>query len=439
MTKKIPSTWWLLVLPAVLLCYLSLMLVVNFRYPEGLSPADLRLHLTHFTAVHALWLAVLFMHRVFDLQVLRRTRATMLGLASGMTVNLVIAVLYFYAQPGLIITPRRFLLAHVALTFVLLLAWNSLMKYVLANRLVEELYLFSNGHNIAEFIKELQRHPLRGLRLAGTLDSTGLTAAIQNNLFGSGTSLIIPERQEIPAEVLAQFYSIRLRQVRFYRYQELYELLARKVYGPGLNELWFLENIAYGNRPVYETVKRILDITTGLVGVVVLGLVYPLVALAIKLDSQGSVVFHQSRVGKYGTIFTVYKFRTMHADGAHDTWTGKNDPRITRVGRFLRRSRLDELPQAWNLIQGNMSLVGPRPEQPQIAERLRQEIEFYDERHSVKPGLTGWGQLNVYARTVAETKTKLQYDLYYIKHRSFLLDCEIILKTLYHIFTSADV
>jgi lipopolysaccharide/colanic/teichoic acid biosynthesis glycosyltransferase len=158
--------------------------------------------------------------------------------------------------------------------------------------------------------------------------------------------------------------------------------------------------------------------------------------MATKLSSPGPVLFSQPRVGKYGTIFTVYKYRTMKIDGAHDTWTGTDDPRITRVGKILRRLRLDELPQSINLLQGNMSLVGPRPEQPHIVEAMRQEIPFYDERHLVKPGLTGWGQLNVYARTVEETRTKLQHDLYYIKHRSFGFDLEIIAKTVYHVVTN---
>jgi lipopolysaccharide/colanic/teichoic acid biosynthesis glycosyltransferase len=119
--------------------------------------------------------------------------------------------------------------------------------------------------------------------------------------------------------------------------------------------------------------------------------------------------------------------------GRTDTWTEKADPRITAVGKFLRKSRLDELPQAINLLVGNMSLVGPRPEQVHIVEKLRAEIPFYEERHLVKPGLTGWAQLNVYAATVEETKLKLQFDLYYIKHRSILFDLEIILKTIYYV------
>src|SRR4029078_12074836 len=141
---------------------------------------------------------------------------------------------------------------------------------------------------------------------------------------------------------------------------------------------------------------------------------------------KGPVMFVQERVGKKGRIFKVYKYRNM-SGGAVNTWTSVNDPRITPFGKFLRKSRIDEWPQFINLLLGNMSLVGPRPEQPHIVEEMKSKIPFYDERHLLKPGLTGWAQLNIYAATVEESRTKLQYDLYYIKRRSFLFDLEIIL------------
>jgi lipopolysaccharide/colanic/teichoic acid biosynthesis glycosyltransferase len=154
------------------------------------------------------------------------------------------------------------------------------------------------------------------------------------------------------------------------------------------------------------------------------------------LSSKGPILFIQQRVGKNGKIFKVYKYRTMKTDTAANTWTSVNDPRVTFVGKFLRKSRIDEWPQFVNLLIGNMSLVGPRPEQPNIVEDLRKIIPFYDERHLVKPGITGWAQINnIYAGSEEETKLKLQFDLYYVKHKSVFFDLEIILKTIYYIFT----
>jgi lipopolysaccharide/colanic/teichoic acid biosynthesis glycosyltransferase len=160
----------------------------------------------------------------------------------------------------------------------------------------------------------------------------------------------------------------------------------------------------------------------------------PICAALVKFSSPGPVLFVQQRVGEAGKVFKVYKYRTM-SGGPTNTWTAVNDPRITKIGKFFRKSRLDELPQCINLLIGNMSLVGPRPEQPHIVEQLKEQIPFYAERHLVKPGLTGWAQLNIYAGSLEESKLKLQYDLYYVKHRGIMFDLEIILKTLYYIFT----
>jgi lipopolysaccharide/colanic/teichoic acid biosynthesis glycosyltransferase len=195
-----------------------------------------------------------------------------------------------------------------------------------------------------------------------------------------------------------------------------------------------LENINYQEKRFYNLIKRIVDILLGLIGFTVFLISYPFCALAIKLNSPGPVLFSQERTGKNGKVFKVYKYRTMdRAD--YKTWTSQNDSRITKVGNFLRKSRIDEWPQFINLLFGHISLVGPRPEQPHIVEDLKKQIPFYDERHLVKPGITGWAQLNIYAGSLEESKLKLQYDLYYIKHRSFLFDLEIILKTIYYIFT----
>jgi lipopolysaccharide/colanic/teichoic acid biosynthesis glycosyltransferase len=435
MPKQISISVWLLALPAILLCYLSLMIVINVRYPAGLSPDELQLHVIHFSVIYVLWMVVLFMHNIFEREVLQQTRKIIFSLVSAMVINLVIAVAYFYFQPDLILTPRRFLLGHVGLTFIFLITWCLLIRQVLARRLTEVLYLYNHGQDLQEFVAEIKQRPFLGWRLADVISEIDLSTLSGKQ---SPIGLVIPDSRDLPSTILQKFYALRLEQVKFYRYQDLYESVTRKVYLPTLSELWFLENIKYQEGQAYKLAKRIIDLLAGVVALAVLLVLYPLIALVIKLDSPGPVLFSQARVGKYGTIFKVHKFRTMR-QGSGNTWTAEQDSRITGVGKVLRRLRIDEWPQAVNLLKGEMSLVGPRPEQPHIVAQLRPEIPFYDERHLVKPGLTGWGQLNVYARTVEQTKTKLQYDLYYIKHRSWLFDGEIILKTLYHIFTSSEV
>jgi exopolysaccharide biosynthesis polyprenyl glycosylphosphotransferase len=184
---------------------------------------------------------------------------------------------------------------------------------------------------------------------------------------------------------------------------------------------------------LYWLVKRLVDIVTALAGLVVLGLVVPLVALANALTSAGPLFYRQARVGLAGRDFTVIKFRTMRPDAEHASgpvWSSENDPRITAAGRWLRRSRLDELPQVLNVLRGEMSAIGPRPERPEFVDRLAHEIPFYRARHAVKPGLTGWAQVRYgYGSSVQDALTKLEYDLYYVRHASFYLDAMIALKT----------
>ncbi|MGD8452883.1 MAG: sugar transferase [Phycisphaerae bacterium] len=183
----------------------------------------------------------------------------------------------------------------------------------------------------------------------------------------------------------------------------------------------------------YEMIKRLLDVVAATIGLVLSLPLWVLIAIAIRLDSAGPVFFRQRRVGRHGRIFTIYKFRTMRVDAEKDgaRWADKNDPRVTRIGRFLRLSRMDELPQLWNILCGEMSIVGPRPERPEFVDHLSKAIPHYRQRHLLKPGLTGWAQIHFpYGATVEDTYRKLCFDLYYLKHRSIDMDFGIIIRTI---------
>ena len=177
-----------------------------------------------------------------------------------------------------------------------------------------------------------------------------------------------------------------------------------------------------------------MDISISILGVIVLWPIMLAVAVAIKLTSDGSIWYHQRRVGQHGRVFTVHKFRSMREDAEAATgpvWASQGDPRVTPVGGFLRRSRLDELPQLWNVLKGDMSFVGPRPERPEFVAELTQRIRFYPQRHIVRPGLTGWAQVRyTYGATAEDALQKLQFDLFYIKNLSIALDLFIILETI---------
>jgi len=185
--------------------------------------------------------------------------------------------------------------------------------------------------------------------------------------------------------------------------------------------------------PFEHAVKRAIDLVVGLgIALAVLPLL-PIIILAIKLDSPGSVLYSQERVGLNGRTFRIFKFRSMRSDAERNgaQWAQKNDARVTRIGRIMRLTRIDELPQLWNILRGDMTLVGPRPERPHFTEQLAEQLPGYNARHIVKPGLTGWAQVNYrYASSLHDTRIKTEYDLFYVKHSSLMLDIKILAKTI---------
>ncbi|MCZ6760768.1 MAG: exopolysaccharide biosynthesis polyprenyl glycosylphosphotransferase, partial [Gemmatimonadetes bacterium] len=200
-----------------------------------------------------------------------------------------------------------------------------------------------------------------------------------------------------------------------------------------LRSSWFIFSDGFHRTGWTEVVKRALDLSLGLLGLVLSAPIMALAAIAIKWDSEGPVLYRQTRVGRRGKPFDVLKFRTMGADAETNgipQWAEEDDPRVTRLGRFLRKYRVDELPQFVNVIRGQMSFVGPRPERPVFVEELGQIIPYYDERHTVRPGITGWAQVRYgYGGNTEEAMRKLEYDLFYLKNMSVWFDAAIVFET----------
>lgn len=212
-----------------------------------------------------------------------------------------------------------------------------------------------------------------------------------------------------------------------------YEQVLSEVPLSHLEPNWFLFADLKHYREAQLIMKRAIDIAGSIVGFAVTLPLWPLIAVLIRLEDGGPVFFHQERVGLNGRVFKLHKFRTMHvqAESTGHVWASMNDPRVTRVGWYLRKTRLDELPQLWNILIGQMSIVGPRPERPEFVRDLAEQIRFYNERHLIKPGLSGWAQINYrYGASVEDARRKLQLDLWYLKHMSIELDLAIVLRTI---------
>lgn len=213
-----------------------------------------------------------------------------------------------------------------------------------------------------------------------------------------------------------------------------YEQVTGKLLIEDIKPSWFIFSEGFKITFLKRIIKRVFDVVFALVGLLMTAPLIPLIVLLIKIDSPGCVFFRQVRVGEREIYFVLYKFRTMRQDAEIETgavWTQKNDTRITNVGKFLRKTRLDELPQLFNVLKGDMSLIGPRPERPEFVEKLKEKIPYYSERHFVKPGITGWAQVKYqYGASVDDAIEKLRYDLYYIKNLSPFLDMLIIFETI---------
>jgi sugar transferase (PEP-CTERM system associated) len=211
------------------------------------------------------------------------------------------------------------------------------------------------------------------------------------------------------------------------------EKISGKIEVENLYPSWLVYGEGFRRSATFILVRRVISIVISLIGLILALPLLPLIVLAIRLDSKGPVFYTQTRVGKSGRVFKVVKFRTMRQDAeaaSGPQWAGDNDPRITRVGKFLRSSRLDEIPQLWCVLKGDMAFVGPRPERPEFIEWLSKEIPYYGVRHMVRPGLTGWAQVRYkYGSTVEDSREKLQYDLFYIKNASIGLDLLIMFQT----------
>lgn len=304
------------------------------------------------------------------------------------------------------------------------------------SRSKKPLLIVGSNPQTVELAKFIEENPQLGYELKYVLDLAkenvkNIDLIIKKDKIN--TVVIAPEIYQVP-EIIEVFYKSLENRVTFLNLSSFYEQVTSRVPLGAINQIWFLENLAEGSKKTYEEIKRFSDIIFALIlGTIVL-LFVPLIALAIKLSSRGPVFYHQKRVGQNGKVFEIIKFRTMRVGAEEKTgavWAQENDPRTTWLGRIFRKTRIDELPQLWSILKGEMSFVGPRAERPEFHNQLKTNVPFYEERYIIKPGLTGWAQINYhYGSSVKDAAEKLQYDLYYIKNRSLVLDLGIILKTI---------
>jgi sugar transferase (PEP-CTERM system associated) len=363
--------------------------------------------------------------------------------------SLVLAVLYFWF-PALIIGRGVFVTA-AGLVIALVIAWRATFEWV-SHRVGprERILLVGTSPAAVVLAREIyDRRMQLGVEITGFVDTD--PSRVGTSLFNPSIIGVVDDIPRIVREHAVDRVVVSLAEargklpmhrllemklsdgVRFDYLASVYEEYTGKIAVENLLPSWFVFSHGFRTSVFVRTVKRGLDIAGALVGLILAAPVMAMVAIAVKVSSSGPVLYHQRRVGQQGRVFTLHKFRSMHADGEAKTgpvWAQVNDARVTRVGQFLRKARLDELPQLWNVLRGEMSIVGPRPERPEFVSGLTAQIPFYGERHVVKPGLTGWAQVRyAYGSSVEDALEKLQYDLFYIKNMSIAFDLFIMFAT----------
>ena len=350
---------------------------------------------------------------------------------------------------GDLILPRRLMLLASSLTLISVFAWRVLYSMFLLRVMGGQRLLLVGGSMVlGEIACHLQEHPELGMRVAGVVDDCCATTPLRwgTKVVGPLTAVAEIARRMQPDRIVVGLSERRdrmpvadLLDLRFAGFPieeavTTYEAVCGRIRTAELRpaQLIFSQRLGPRNSPLmFHTA---FDFLLALTGVIIFLPVMLLVALAVRLTSPGPVLYRQARVGRHGATFTLLKFRSMQANAEQTTgavWARRDDPRVTSVGGILRKLRLDEFPQLFNVLRGQMSIVGPRPERPQFVEQLSEKIPYYRQRHAVKPGITGWAQINhKYGDSIEDAIVKLEYDLYYIKNMSPSLDTYIIFHTL---------
>jgi lipopolysaccharide/colanic/teichoic acid biosynthesis glycosyltransferase len=309
--------------------------------------------------------------------------------------------------------------------------------------------VIGSGEEMRELMEEINKAPHYPLEFVASIDLDNMDGIdvqqdVVKRVYGEEISMVVVDLMHQKVEpILPSLYNLIFSKVKFLDLHKVYESVFDRIPLSLVKYNWFLENISLESRFTYDSLKRLMDIAVSLVLGVLSLLVYPFVALAIKLEDKGPIFIVQERIGRNNLPIRIAKFRSMSVNDDGATEADKVS-KITKTGAFIRKTRIDELPQLLSVIRGDLSLIGPRPELPALAKKYEESIPYYNVRHLVKPGLSGWAQLyhkNPPKFDVAfdETRMKLSYDLYYIKNRSFILEVKIALRTIATLLSRSGV
>jgi sugar transferase (PEP-CTERM system associated) len=394
-------------------------------------------------------LASFYLFDLYDFVVMHDRRELVLRLMQALGLAWVALALIFYAMPQVMIG-RGVSLISLPLALLLMVGWRLAIHWVLGHpELGERILIVGSSPFAIEIARETLGRPDAGFRVVGFVDSDpelvgkslinpkviGLTSELGSLVRTENIDRIVvaigDRRGQFPTQEL-----LRLSlsgDVSIEESASFYERLTGRVLLDMIRPSWLIFSSRGRRARINELARTIMHRTVALFGAILSLPIAVVTAILIKIESRGPLLYRQERVGKNGRVFTLMKFRSMRTDAEKDgpVWAMTADERMTRVGRIIRKIRVDEIPQFWNILRGDMNFVGPRPERPHFIAQLAQEIEYYESRHLIAPGLTGWAQIKYpYGASVEDARQKLQYDLYYIKNQCITLDATIMFETI---------
>jgi len=445
----VPLNLLLLVLIEALILGGAVYAGVSARFLDGIAiPDDLHPLLPKALTFTVVMLGLMTASGLYDLEWRGGVRALLQRLGLSFGLGLVTMSLLFYFFPSLLVGRGAFLLSFGLALLGILLSRALFIRWARAGALKTRALVIGTGSRAAHVEALLdKRGHASNLQVVGYLPMGGSHHFVDHARILDTTENLsdLAERLQISELILAvrdrrggglpvqDLLKCKLRGIRILELSSFFERENGHLQIDSMNASWMILAEGFHQGIVRDTVKRLFDLLVSAAMLVVCLPIMALAALAIKLESSGPVLYRQERVGQGCRTFTILKFRSMCVDAEKDgkpRWAGQNDSRVTLTGRFIRRTRIDELPQIFNVFFGDMSFVGPRPERPYFVQDLTQKIPYYGVRHTVKPGITGWAQVRyAYGATDEDAMHKLQYDLYYVKNHSLFLDLMILFQT----------
>ncbi len=417
--------------------YLALWVTLFLRYAE-IPNGDLLInHLIPFSYIFFIWVFLFFLAGLYEKHTLALKVKLPNRILNAVIVNSLVAVIFFYLIPVFGIAPKTNLFIYLIISFSFIVFWRRFCVKLFSFKKKENAILIGTGSELRELKEEINNNNRYRLKFISSIDINDIEQIdfkreVIDKVYAENVSSIVMDLKNEKIEtVLPHLYNLIFSNVKFVDFYKVYEEIFDRVPLSLVGCNWFLENISFSSLIAYDFLKRAMDITISLVLGVVSLIVYPFVALAIKLEDGGPVFVVQDRIGRGNKLVKLCKFRSMTRNDSGE-WLEKNKGnKVTRVGFFIRKTRIDELPQLWNVLMGDLSLIGPRPDIIDLGRKLAKEIPYYTVRNLITPGLSGWAQIkqDFPPQSVEETKLRLSYDFYYIKNRSLMLDIKIALKT----------